>query len=103
MQVKEITEQAIWDNFVMSLLPNTFLQSWQWKLVQENDGEKVSMLGFYHEQELCGVALVITVHAKRGNYFLVPHGPIVKDEKDLKEVIKQLKAYCVASGSSSPV
>lgn len=94
MQVKEIQDKNIWDHFVVPLAVNTFLQSWEWKRVQESDGENVFMLGFYDEENLVAVALVILVHAKRGNYFLVPHGPIVKDEKYLKDVLQELKEYC---------
>jgi peptidoglycan pentaglycine glycine transferase (the first glycine) len=94
MQVKEITDQKQWDDFVGSFSPNTFLQSWQWKLVQEEDGEIVTMLGFYTNEVLVAVALLILVHAKRGNYYLIPHGPIVKNDADYKEVIEMAREYC---------
>ncbi|MEO6077660.1 MAG: peptidoglycan bridge formation glycyltransferase FemA/FemB family protein, partial [Candidatus Andersenbacteria bacterium] len=93
MQVKEITDQKQWDDFVGQILPNTFLESWQWKRVQEEDGEIVTMLGFYNAEVLQAVALLILVHAKRGNYYLLPHGPIVKDDADYKEVISSLVDY----------
>ena len=95
MQVKEITDQNQWEDFVLAQLPNTFLQSWQWKQVQEQDGERVTMLGFYNNEDCVAVALVIAVHAKRGNYFLVPHGPIMKNEKYAREVLGALKTYCI--------
>lgn len=95
MQVKKITDQSTWDAFVLPLAPNTFLQSWQWKEVQEHDGEQVSMLGFYEQEQLVAACLIILVHAKRGNYFLVPHGPIVIDEKKIEEVMQVLTTYCL--------
>ena len=96
MQVKDIETKKDWDDFVLTLQPNTFLQSWQWKQVQELDGEHVSMLGFYDHNKLVSACLVILVHAKRGNYYLVPHGPIVKDEKEYKSVIQDLVIYVKA-------
>ncbi|HSX25234.1 MAG TPA: peptidoglycan bridge formation glycyltransferase FemA/FemB family protein [Candidatus Andersenbacteria bacterium] len=100
MQCKEIVNQQEWDDFVLAQLPNTFLQSWQWKRVQEQDGERVAMLGFYENNALCAVALLITVHAKRGNYYLCPHGPILKNTKDVKQVLELLKEYCLQCKSS---
>lgn len=99
MQIKDIPDKVTWDEFVLPLAPNTFLQSWEWKQVQESDGENVFMLGFYNEENLVAVALIILVHAKRGNYFLVPHGPIVKDSEKYEEVLLQLKTYCSARAS----
>lgn len=103
MQVKEIQSKATWDEFVLPLAPNTFLQSWEWKEVQEQDGEQVSMLGFYEQEQLVAVCLVILVHAKRGNYFLVPHGPVVRDEKKYKEVVQSLTDYCAQYKNSAVV
>lgn len=90
MEIKEITDKAVWEAFLKDQKPNTFLQSWNWKEVQEADGERVSTLGFYNGEELIAVALAILVHAKRGAHYLIPHGPILKDKKDLPEVIHQL-------------
>lgn len=94
MQVKEVQTREEWDAFVTRLAPNTFLQSWQWKQVQESDGETVSMLGIYNADTLVGVALCILVNAKRGNYYLIPHGPILEDESMLQEALQLLIEYC---------
>lgn len=100
MEIKEIADKAVWEGFLKQQKPNTFLQSWNWKEVQEADGEEVSLLGFYDGEDpaypagrLVGVALVIFVRAKRGPHYLIPHGPIVKEEKYLAEAITQLTAY----------
>ncbi len=93
MEIRLITDKNIWEGFLQEQKPNTFLQSWRWKEVQEADGEQVSTLGFYNGEEIIAVALVILVHAKRGPHYLVPHGPIVKEEKYLAEAIGQLTAY----------
>ncbi len=93
MEIKEIQDRQTWEAFLENQKPNTFLQSWNWKEVQEADGEKVFLLGFYRDKELVGVALVIFVQARRGAHYLVPHGPILKNEKDLPEAIRLLSVF----------
>ncbi len=94
MHIQEINDKNIWNDFLLALTPNTFLQSWEWKQVQEQDGEDVHTLGFYEQENLVAVALLITVHAKRGVHYLCPHGPIVSDAKRMDNVLQQLVSYC---------
>ncbi len=93
MRIEIIESQTTWDDAVSGLQPNTFLHSWAWKQVQEADGEHVDTLGFYEDDRIVAVALVITIHAKRGTQYLVPHGPLLKDVTCLPEVLRQLTAY----------
>ena len=45
-------------------------------------GDKVWRLGIFEASKLIAVSLVIKVHARRGNFLFVPHGPILaKGEK----------------------
>ncbi len=90
MEIRPIQTKEAWNTFVLSCTPNTFLHSWQWKEVQEIDSEQVDTLGFYTGEELVAVALVIFVKAKRGNHYLIPHGPILKDAKDMAKVLQAL-------------
>jgi lipid II:glycine glycyltransferase (peptidoglycan interpeptide bridge formation enzyme) len=39
-------------------------------------GDRVWRLGVYDDDKLVAVCLVIKVHAKRGNFLFIPHGPI---------------------------
>ncbi len=116
MQLQEITNKEEWNSFLAKIQPNTFLHSWEWKEIQEADpacakasaGAAVNSCcktwGFYEHDELIGVALVITVNAKRGNHYLIPHGPILKDQKYLDEVLTLLKAqYSSGQGHESSV
>lgn len=92
MEIREIKDKNTWNTFVLAQKDNTFLHSWEWKLFQEKSEESVASLGFYEGEELVAVALLITVHAKRGIHYLCPHGPIVKHAADMKEVLSLLKA-----------
>lgn len=80
MTIRPITTQGQWDPFLAELKPNTFLQSWQWGQVQQKSGEKVTYLGLFDGNIQIGAVLVILVNAKRGRFYLVPHGPLFKDE-----------------------
>lgn len=94
--IKEITNQVVWNNFVTSCNPTTFLHSWEWGQVQQATGENVRYLGWfspYNEEKLAGVALVITVNARRGRHYLVPHGPISKDKAFLPDAVREITDY----------
>lgn len=95
MQLQEITNKEDWNSFLDTVQPNTFLHSWEWRQVQEADGEQVETLGFYNEHEIVGIALVIKVNAKRGVHYLIPHGPVLKDETYLNDVIRELASYYI--------
>lgn len=92
MEIREIDTKEQWDAFVLDQHPNTFLQSWEWKRVQEQDGEKVYMLGFYDAGELVACTLLILVHARRGSHYLCPHGPLGGDADT--DVIQELISFC---------
>ncbi len=82
LEVKEIADKKIWEDFVESAKPHTFLESWQWGEFNRAMGDKVWRIGIYameHETRsiehiLLGVALVIKISAKRGRFLFVPHG-----------------------------
>ncbi len=78
MQIKEITNKSIWENFVQSNEQNTFLQSWNWGEFNKNTGEKIWQLGVFENEKLLAVALVIKVNARRGSFLFVPQGPVIK-------------------------
>lgn len=82
--IREVTDEAVWDGFVSGLKPNTFLHSWAWGQVQKAAGQNVRYVGFYTGDQLVGAALVITVNARRGRHYLVPHGPIFRTYNELK-------------------
>lgn len=79
IEVREIKDKKIWDNFLIQEKPNTFLQSWEWLKMNEALGEKFVALGAFEESELKGIAAGITVTAKRGNFLFAPHAPVIKN------------------------
>ena len=80
MEIKEITKQEEWEGF-LSQIPKeekTFLNSWQWGQFQLLLKDTIWRLGIYENNTLMALALVIKVKARRGNFLLVPHGPIIQ-------------------------
>ncbi|MBI3255876.1 MAG: peptidoglycan bridge formation glycyltransferase FemA/FemB family protein [Candidatus Andersenbacteria bacterium] len=103
MNVTAIKDRQVWDNFATAQKPNTFLQSWQWGQVQLRDGEGVRYLGFFEHGEQVAAALAITVHARRGNFYLIPHGPVFTPRANQALVIQTLLEYLKKSASQDNV
>ncbi len=103
MIVKEITQQPDWDTFINEQKPNTFLQSWAWGQVQEADGDHVRYLSFIEENMQVALALVITVNARRGNFYLIPHGPVFVPGANQSAVIEALIEYLKKSAREDQV
>jgi lipid II:glycine glycyltransferase (peptidoglycan interpeptide bridge formation enzyme) len=90
ISIEPLADIDRWNYFVASCPTHTFLHSWQWGQVQLQMGEPVQYLGFYRQHQLIGVALVITVKARRGWHYLVPHGPLGQDEETIRQLIPPL-------------
>lgn len=92
--IREIVNQSSWDDFVLSVHPNTFLQSWEWGQVQKRAGGSVRYLGIFEADQQIGAALVLTVNARRGKHLFIPHGPIAEDEQQARRILPTLISYC---------
>ncbi|MBL7036514.1 peptidoglycan bridge formation glycyltransferase FemA/FemB family protein [Candidatus Microgenomates bacterium] len=88
--VKQIKNKKVWETFVLSKKPQTFLQSWNWGEVNENLGEEIIRLGFYKNNVLVGICLLIKQNAKRGPHFLIPAGPLMDwEDENLAKFFKK--------------
>ncbi|MBI4160179.1 peptidoglycan bridge formation glycyltransferase FemA/FemB family protein [Candidatus Wolfebacteria bacterium] len=84
MEIREIKDKKIWEEFVAARKPHTFLQSWNWGEFNAAMGEKIWRLGIYEQSangespigNLVGAALIVKVAARRGTFLFVPHGPV---------------------------
>ncbi|MBL7142404.1 MAG: peptidoglycan bridge formation glycyltransferase FemA/FemB family protein [Candidatus Pacebacteria bacterium] len=90
MEIKEIQDKKIWEDFLLSFTDKTFLQSWNWGDFNKAMGNKIWRLGIYDWNELVGTALVSKVSARRGTFLLIQHGPNVKTESKKLEVLNAL-------------
>lgn len=93
--VKEVTDKKVWEGFVLSGSPQSFLQSWNWGETQKLVGNKIFRLGVFDGNKLAGVCLAILEKARRGSYIVIPAGPLIDWGKSgmvrtLKEVLVEL-------------
>ncbi len=102
METKEITNKETWENFLLSCEKKTFLNSWNWGEFQKKSEDKIWRFGVYDADSLIAIALVVKIKAKRGTFLFVPHGPVVKGNKEdiLKALADKLKELGRIEGAS---
>lgn len=91
MEIREIENKEIWDNFLADCQEKTFLQSWHWGEFQKIMGNKIWRLGVYENDRLTGLVLAVKIVAKRGSYLLVQHCLGISEIllNKLKEIAKE--------------
>ena len=90
MEVSEITNKDIWENFLLNCEEKTFLDSWNWGEFQKKMGNKIWRFGVFENKLLFSVALVIKITARRGTFLFIPHGPVVKNGRELFSTISTI-------------
>ncbi|MBT3419439.1 peptidoglycan bridge formation glycyltransferase FemA/FemB family protein [Candidatus Peregrinibacteria bacterium] len=75
--IKHIENKKEWEAFVKKQTFPVFVQSYHYGEFYEAIGEKSFILGVYKEDTLVGGSLVVSVHAKRGDFLYLPYGPII--------------------------
>lgn len=90
LSIRLCNDRHQWNTFLDTVAPHTFLQSWEWKTMNEALGHAVFALGVFDGETLVGTALTIFMKARRGSFLLIPHGPITSDNVDHESVWKLL-------------
>ncbi len=95
MEIKEIKNKEEWEKFVLAQSFTLFVQSSKYGEFYEKMGEKFWIFGLYENNVLIGGSLVVSVHARRGNFLFIPYGPImnVQMENNLKNFIDFIKDF----------
>ncbi len=75
MEVKEIQNKKIWEDFLLKCEEKTFLSSWNWGEFNSMMENKIWRLGIFDGGKLVGTALISKITAKRGTFLLIQHGP----------------------------
>ena len=87
MIVKEIKNKNEWEDFLFTRENTLFVQSYNYGEFYKTMGEEFWVFGIYdRENILIGGSLVLSVHAKRGNFLYLPYGPILP-EKNKEKVL----------------
>ncbi|MEK7644585.1 MAG: peptidoglycan bridge formation glycyltransferase FemA/FemB family protein [Patescibacteria group bacterium] len=82
--IENVTE---WESFVLKQEYALFTQSFKYGEFYRRMGEDGWIYGIYENGLLLGGSLVVSVHAKRGNFLFLPYGPIIGDESRLGELL----------------
>jgi len=107
MEIKEIENKDVWENFLKECEEKTFLQSFNWGEFQKMMGNKIWRFGIFENDNLISVAFFYKIQAKRGTFLFIPHGPMTIRERvsvnlsengslsilleKLKEIVKEEK------------
>ncbi len=75
MEIKEIRDKNIWENFITHYSPEALFQSWAWGEAIKKD-QRLWRWGLFEKNKLIGIAQVTKVEAKRGIFLHIRHGPI---------------------------
>ncbi len=100
-KIEEITDKKVWEDFLLSKKPGTFLQSWNWGEINKIIGYKIKRFGFYKDGIISGLTLLIHQPAKRGPHYLIPGGPVIDfyDEEFVSYVFSQIKYFAKSEGA----
>lgn len=91
-RIQEIESPQIWESFVQKQKSTLFVQSPQYGEFYKTLGEKFFILGILQEGELVGGSLVVSTHARRGNFLYLPYGPFLPTQKS-KEALQLFTDY----------
>lgn len=86
--IKKIENRENWDSFLANAEYTPFLQGSQYIDFSKAEREDAFIVGIYKNEVLIGGAVVSTVHAKRGNFLLLPYGPIFADGELSEDAFK---------------
>src|SRR3989338_2864106 len=93
--VKQIVEVGDWEAFVRAQPFTPFVQSFHYGDFHHNMGESYWIAGVYEGNTLVGGSLIVSVHARRGNFLYLPYGPLVSPalETSYEEVLRELSGW----------
>lgn len=96
-QVKLITNTQEWEQFVRMQPFTLMTQSYKYGEFYAKLNESYTIFGLYRKESLVGGALVISVHARRGNFLYMPYGPIIPDlnHEKLKTFLDGVKEFAI--------
>lgn len=80
--IEPLDVQVEWEKFFLQYGPDALFQSWEWSESLENSGANVERFGIWKETKLVGIFHIVNVHAKRGSFLHVRHGPIFAEYSD---------------------
>lgn len=95
MKIEFIKNKKEWDDFVSKQEYSLFTQYSAYGDFYEAIGEQSWIVGIYDNEKLVGGSLIVSVHARRGNFLFMPYGPILDytNDKSFSELIKFVRKF----------
>jgi lipid II:glycine glycyltransferase (peptidoglycan interpeptide bridge formation enzyme) len=100
MEIREIKDKKVWEDFLQKCEEKTFLQSWNWgefnKILGNSaqggsaPGGKIWRFGIFENDKLISTSFFYKIQARRGTFIFVPHGPNIKISNSQFLISKQI-------------
>lgn len=90
-KIEQILDKQVWEDFNLQQLNTLFVQSFNYGEFYKKIGEEYWILGIFENDVLIGGSIVLSTHAKRGNFLYLPYGPI--GERGLVEFFSYLTKF----------
>jgi lipid II:glycine glycyltransferase (peptidoglycan interpeptide bridge formation enzyme) len=90
-ELRREMDKKQWNTFVENHPEGTFLQSWEWGILQEHLGNQVTRCSIQENGNIIALMAMYTIHARRGSYIFIPYGPILPQGSKRKECWRYLK------------
>lgn len=98
MESKQISTTD-WDEFVAKQTFTIFVQSSQYVDFYQKLGEVGCVFGIFDQGQLIGGSVVVSTHAKRGNFMFLPYGPILPDDHRATAALESLTYALIQYGN----
>ncbi len=102
-RIEEIQNPQIWEQFISNQSFAVFVQSPQYGEFYKTLKEDFFLLGIFEGEKIVGGSVVVTTHAKRGDFLYLPYGPILPEaqkQESLRLFTQYLKSYAKKHGYS---
>ena len=87
MEIKQITNQAEWDNWLKDGSNFSFTQSFGWGEILKNEGKEVERIAVLSGNQILGAAQMVRNKASKFEYYFCPKGPVFKEQPG--EILKK--------------
>lgn len=93
-KVKQIEKQD-WEEVVLEQEFTPFVQSYKFGEFYKKRGENYWTFGIYKDEKLIGGSLVVSTHAKRGNFLYLPYGPLIdfNNKQAISKLFLKIKEF----------
>ncbi|MFB6226147.1 MAG: lipid II:glycine glycyltransferase FemX [Candidatus Paceibacteria bacterium] len=99
-KVKQIENNKRWDKFIDQQKYQPFVQSHKFGEFYKKRGEDYWIFGIFENGNLIGGSLVVSTHARRGNFLYLPYGPIIdfNNEQALSKLMDEISKFAKNNG-----